>query len=94
MKDVQVEVFDDSSHRLLGKDVTDDSGRFFIGHFYRHGLYRVVFSFPGFLTDDWAVTIASWPGGGFFRSKAMRILLPISLGDREAPLPCRGEYSR
>jgi hypothetical protein len=93
LKDVEVEVFDDSSHQSLRKTVTNEAGRFSLGKL-QQGRYRVVFSFPGFLTQDWAVTTASWPEGGFFQSRAMREVLPISLGDSESPQPCRSEYSR
>lgn len=92
-KDAQVEVFDEASHQSLRKTVTDEAGRFSIGKL-RHGLYRVVFSSPGLLTDDWAVTIAKWPDGGLFHSRAMRITLFVVWPDIEYGPPCRRGYSR
>ncbi len=84
-------VFDDASRNLLGRAVADASGRFLIGQEWK-GRLRLVFFSKGYLRSDWAVTITKWPDGGFFRSKAMRVVLPLPAGDG-VPI-CRGEYSK
>jgi hypothetical protein len=91
VKDVAVEVFDEVSRKPLWKTATDEGGKFSINQRW-HGKLRVVFSSPGFLTEDWAVTIAEWPNGGFFRSKAIPVVLWVARGDGIAI--CRSEYSR
>jgi hypothetical protein len=90
LKDVAVEVFNDVSRKPLWKTATDEAGKFSINQRW-HGKLRVVFSSPGFLTEDWAVTIAGWPDGGFVRSKAMTVVLSVYRGDYIAI--CRTEYS-
>lgn len=64
IKDVAVEVFDDVSHKPLWKTATDEAGKFTINQRWP-GKLRVVFSSPGFLTEDWAVTITRGPDGAF-----------------------------
>ena len=91
VKDVAVEVFDDVSRKPLWKTATDEVGKFSINQ-RLHGKLRVVFSSPGFLTEDWAVTTAEWPDGGFFRSKAMAVVLSVGGGDT-IPI-CPSAYSR
>jgi Carboxypeptidase regulatory-like domain len=90
IKDATVEVFDDASGKPLWKTATDETGRFSINQTW-HGKLRVVFSSPGFLTEDWAVTISRGPDGGFFRSKAMTVVLSVYRGDGIAI--CRSGYS-
>jgi 5-hydroxyisourate hydrolase-like protein (transthyretin family) len=91
VKDVEIEVFDDASHKFVGKTVTDKDGRFSMSQISQ-GRYRVVFSSPGFLAEDWAVTTMKWPDGGFFRSREIHAVLPVFLGDGVPT--CRSEYSR
>jgi len=91
LKDVEVQVFDDVSRKPLWKTVTDEAGRFSVSQRWR-GQLRIVFSSPGFLMEDWAVTITEWPNGGFFRSKAMPVVLPIYRGDTISI--CPRAYSR
>jgi carboxypeptidase family protein len=86
LKDVEVEVFDDVSHKPLWKTATDEAGRFSINQHWR-GQLRIVFSSPGFLTEDWAVTITEWPDGGLFRSKAMPVALEVIRGDSVSICP-------
>jgi Carboxypeptidase regulatory-like domain len=84
LKDVAVEVFDDVSRKSFWKTAPDEAGRFSINQRWRRKL-RVVFSSPGFLTEDWAVTIAG------SRSKAMTVVLSVHQGDGIAI--CRTDYS-
>jgi hypothetical protein len=89
IKNVAVEVFDDVSRKPLWKTTTDEAGKFSVNQRW-HGKLRLVFSSPGFLTEDWAVTIAEGPTGAF-RSRAMTVILSVYRGDGIAI--CRSEYS-
>ena len=91
IKEATVEVFDDVSHRPLGKTTTDEAGRFSVNQTWS-GRLRVVFSSPGFLTNDLAVTIASWPAGGLLHLKELLVELDVLRGDGVAI--CRPGYSR
>ena len=90
LQDVDVRLFDDSSHKPLAKAVTDASGRFSVSQRWR-GRLRIVFFSAGYRPDNWAVTIAKWPGGGLFRPKPMRVVLHLPGGDW-VPV-CRPGYS-
>jgi hypothetical protein len=90
IKNATVEVFDDVSRKPLWKTATDEAGRFSINQRWR-GKLRVVFSSPGFLTEDWAVTIAGRPDGGSSRSRVITVVLSVHQGDGVAI--CRAEYS-
>lgn len=92
VKDAWVQVYDDSSHKFLRKTLTDNAGRFSIRQLPRGRRYRVIFSSPGFLTEDWAVTIVDWPDGGLSHSKAIRVALVVHRGDGFSV--CRSGYSR
>jgi len=91
LKDVAVEVFDDASRKPLWKTATDEGGKFSINQRWK-GRLRIVFSSPGFLTEDWAVTISEWPNGGSLRSKAIPVVLTVFRGDGISI--CRSPYSR
>ena len=91
LEGAEVEVFDDASQKFVAKTRSDKAGRFsFSG--LPHGRYRVVLSAPGFLPENWAVTIVSWPDGGLFHSKALRTVLSVHRGDT-VPI-CPPQYSR
>jgi len=80
VKDVDVAVFDDASHKLLGTTKTDEQGRFIVNQHWP-GKLRIVFDAPGFQTDDWAVRIVKWPDGGFFHPRVINDVLQVG-GDR------------
>ena len=89
-EDVDVAVFDDASHKLLGTTKTDEQGRFIVNQRWP-GKLRIVFDAPGFQRDDWAVRIVDWPDGGFRHSKAIDEVLQVPGGDRM--LWCPPTYS-
>jgi hypothetical protein len=91
LRDVQVQVFDDVTRKPLWKSVTDDTGRFSFNQRSSRRL-RIVFFSPGFLAEDWAVTLTEWPDGGFFRSKTIPVKLAVFRGDT-VPI-CDPAYSR
>ena len=91
LKGVEVQVFDDVSHKPLWKTVTDGAGRFSTNQRFR-GRLRIVFFSPGFLTEDLAVILVHWPDGGIFRSKTM--LVGLQLHSRDNAEVCDPLYSR
>jgi hypothetical protein len=91
IKDVTVQVFDDVSRKPLWKTVTDVAGRFSTNRRWR-GQLRIVFSSPGWLTQDWAVTLVHSRDGGSRRSKAIPVVLEVHRGDGFAV--CNEWYSR
>jgi hypothetical protein len=84
-------VFDDVSQKLLATAKADNAGRFRVDQ-RSHGRLRIIFVSPGFLQQDWAVTIVGWPVGGFFHSKTIQIVLQLPGGDTD-PI-CNPWYSR
>ena len=91
LRNVEVQVFDDVSRKLLWKTVTDGVGRFSTNQRWR-GQLRIVFSSPGWLTQDWAVTLVKGRDSGSFRSKAISVVLEFYRGDGVAV--CNEWYSR
>jgi len=91
VRGVEVGVFDDVSERILGTTKTDEAGRFFVSEHWQ-GRLRIVFFSPGFRPTNWAVTITKWPDGGFFRSKTIRAVLELPVGDFVSV--CPAQYSR
>jgi Carboxypeptidase regulatory-like domain len=91
VENTAVWVFDDVSQKLLATAKADNAGRFTVDQRLQ-GRLRIIFVSPGFLKEDWAVTIAGWPVGGFFHSKTMQIVLRVPGGDTD-PI-CNPRYSR
>ena len=91
LKDVEVQVFDDVSRKLLWKAVTDRAGRFSTNQRWR-GQLRIIFSSPGWLTQDWAVTLVQRRDSGSFHSKPIPVVLEFHRGDGVSV--CNEWYSR
>jgi len=82
----QVQVFDDGSRKLLWKTKTDASGRFSVDRRWP-GKLRVVFSAPGFLPENRAVTLNTRVTPGPPGARALAITLSVFKGDWIAVCP-------